>query len=112
MAKKWGYFSGANPVAGVELPEKIAVREKHVLAPEQISRLMEVVPEPARTMVGLCLLTGLRIGEVLGLPWNNVDLASGQIRSRKLVTAEPLALRKPSAANDWFRYRPRSRRLC
>jgi integrase len=80
VAKKWGYFSGANPVAGVELPEKIAVREKHILTPEQISRLMEVLPEPARTMVWLCLLTGLRIGEVLGLPWKNVDLTSGQIR--------------------------------
>ncbi len=80
VAKKWGYFSGANPVAGVELPEKIAVREKHILTPEQISRLMEVLPEPARTMVRLCLLTGLRIGEVLGLPWKNVDFTSGQIR--------------------------------
>jgi integrase len=80
VAKKWGYFSGANPVAGVELPEKIAVREKHILTPEQISRLMEALPEPARTMVWLALLTGLRVGEVLGLPWKNVDFASGQIR--------------------------------
>jgi hypothetical protein len=24
VAKKWGYFAGANPVAGVELPEKVA----------------------------------------------------------------------------------------
>jgi integrase len=31
-------------------------------------------------MVWLSLLTGLRIGEVLGLPWNNVDFTSGQIR--------------------------------
>lgn len=80
VAKKWGYFSGANPVSGVELPEKVAVREKHILTPEQISRLMDVLPEPTRTMVWLCLLTGLRIGEVLGLPWKNVDFASGQIR--------------------------------
>jgi integrase len=80
VAKKWGYFSGANPVCGVELPEKVAVREKHILTPEQISRLMDVLPEPTRTMVWLCLLTGLRIGEVLGLPWRNVDFASGQIR--------------------------------
>jgi len=80
VAKKWGYFSGANPVAGVELPEKIAVREKHILTPEQISRLMEALPEPVRTMVWLSLLTGLRVGEVLGLPWKNVDFASRQIR--------------------------------
>jgi integrase len=80
VAKRWGYFSGPNPVAGVELPEKIAVREKHVLTPEQITRLMDVLSEPVRTMVWLSLLTGLRIGEVLGLPWKNVDFASGEIR--------------------------------
>ncbi len=80
VAKKWSYFSGGNPVAGVELPEKVPVREKHILTPEQISRLMNVLPEPTRTMVWLCLLTGLRIGEVLGLPWRSVDFASGQIR--------------------------------
>jgi integrase len=80
VAKKWGYFSGANPVAGVELPEKVAVREKHILTPEQISRLMDVTPEPVRTMAWLALLTGLRIGEILGLSWKNVDLEAGQIR--------------------------------
>jgi integrase len=80
VAKKWGYFSGANPVSGVELPEKVAVREKHILTPEQISRLMDALSKPTRTMVWLCLLTGLRIGEVLGLPWRNVYFASGQIR--------------------------------
>jgi integrase len=80
VAKKWGYFSGPNPIAGVELPEKVAAREKHVLTPDQITRLMEVLSEPVRTMVWLSLLTGLRIGEVLGLPWKNVDFPSGEIR--------------------------------
>ena len=50
------------------------------MTPEQISRLMDVISEPVRTMVWLSLLTGLRIGEVLGLPWKNVDFTSGQIR--------------------------------
>ena len=30
-AKKWGFFAADNPAIGVELPEKKAVREKHVL---------------------------------------------------------------------------------
>jgi integrase len=111
VAKKWGYFSGANPVAGVELPEKIAVREKHILTLEQISRLMEVLPEPARTMVWLSLLTGLRIGEVLGLPWNNVDFTSGQIRVTQAYYRGTSAPRKPNAANDWFRFRPLSKQI-
>ena len=47
MAKQWGYYSGNNPAEGVLLPEKKPVREKHVLSPEQISRLLMSLPEPA-----------------------------------------------------------------
>ena len=79
-AKKWGYNSGPNPAVGVELPEKTPVREKHILQLEQIPRLISVLEEPVRTMVWLGLLTGLRIGEILGLAWKDVDLVAGQIR--------------------------------
>src|SRR5438128_257714 len=79
-AKKWSYYSGENPAAGVELPEKKSVREKHVLTPEQISQLLSVLGEPVRTMFLLAILTGLRIGEVIGLRWRDIELDSGQLR--------------------------------
>jgi len=79
-AKKWGYHSGPNPAAGVELPEKTQIREKYILELEQIPRLLAVLEEPVRTMVHLGLLTGLRIGEILALNWASVDFAVGQIR--------------------------------
>jgi integrase len=79
-ARKWGYHSGPNPAAGVELPEKTPVREKHIVEPGQIPQLLDVLREPVRTMVHLALLTGLRIGEILALNWGSVDFASGQIR--------------------------------
>ena len=79
-AKQWGYFPGDNPAIGVGLPEKKAVREKHVLLPEQIPPLLAILGEPVHTMVLLGVLTGLRIGEILGLQWRNVSLASGEIR--------------------------------
>jgi integrase len=80
MAKQWGYLSGSNPVNGVLLPERKPVREKHVLLPEQISRLLMALPEPSRTMFLLGVLTGLRIGEMLGLRWKDVHFDSGEIR--------------------------------
>jgi len=79
-AKKWGFFAGDNPATGVELPEKKAVREKHILLPEQISPLLAALEEPARTMVLVGVLTGLRIGEILALRWRDVDFHSGEIR--------------------------------
>jgi integrase len=79
-AKKWGYFPGDNPSAGVELPEKKAVREKHALAPEQISQLLKLLREPYRTMVHFGILTGLRVGEILGLRWKDVNFDSSEMR--------------------------------
>jgi integrase len=78
--KEVGTFAGTNPALGVELPEKRQVREKRVLMPEQVARLLAVLREPIRTMVLLAVLTGLRVGEILALRWQDVDLVGGELR--------------------------------
>lgn len=80
MAKRWNFYSGSNPARGVTLPEKRPVREKHALQADQILRLLMLLKEPIRTMVLLGVLTGMRIGEILGLRRKDVDFSSGQIR--------------------------------
>ena len=79
-AKKWNYFQGNNPAIGVSLPEKNPVREKHALRENQIALLLSELKEPVRTMVLLGILTGMRIGEILGLRRKDVNFSSGQIR--------------------------------
>jgi hypothetical protein len=73
-AKKWGQYAGENPASSVELPEKHAARTSQVLMPEQIPQLLAQLREPVRTMVLLAVLTGLRVGEILALRWEDVDL--------------------------------------
>jgi integrase len=80
MARMWNFYSGSNPARGVSLPEKRPVREKHALQPEQILQLLTLLKEPVRTMVLLGVLTGMRIGEILGLRRKDVDFSSGQIQ--------------------------------
>jgi integrase len=80
MARKWNYYSAANPASGVSLPEKTPVREKQALQPGQILPLLALLEEPVRTMVLLGVLTGMRIGEILGLRRKDVDFSSGQMR--------------------------------
>lgn len=84
-AKKWRYFLGENPASGVELPQKQAVREKQALAIEQIPRLLQVLPEPVRTMALVGILAGLRVGEILGLRWSDVDFEKRQLRVEQAV---------------------------
>ena len=79
-ATQWNCHSGLNPASGVSLPEKIPVREKHALTPVQIPHLLELLKEPVRTTVLLGILTGMRVGEILGLRRKDVDFVTGEIR--------------------------------
>lgn len=78
-AKKWNYFAGDNPANGVELPEYKPVKQRHVLTAQQIPVLMDNLREPFHTMVLLAILTGLRVAEILGLRWEDVDFSSSVI---------------------------------
>jgi integrase len=80
MARMWNFYSASNPARGVSLPEKKPVREKYVLNADQILHLLTLLKDPVRTMVLLGILTGMRIGEILGLRRKDVDFRSGQIR--------------------------------
>jgi integrase len=79
-AKQWNCYSGVNSASGVSLPEKTPVRERHSLAPEHVPRLLDLLKEPARTLVLLGILTGMRVGELLGLRRKDVNFVTGQIR--------------------------------
>ena len=80
MARMWNFYSASNPARGVSLPEKKPVREKYVLNAGQILDLLALLKDPVCTMVLLGILTGMRVGEILGLRWRDVDFRSGQIR--------------------------------
>jgi integrase len=79
-SRMWNFYSGSNPASGVSLPEKKLVREKLTLQATQVLQLLTLLKEPVRTMVLLGILTGMRIGEILGLRRRDVDFSSGQIR--------------------------------
>jgi len=79
-AKKWGFFAGDNPASEIDLPHKKPVREKCVLMPAQIPKLLAVMKEPYRTMALVGILTGLRVGEILGLRWSDIDFDTAQLR--------------------------------
>src|SRR2546430_5393645 len=44
-----------------------------VLSIEQIAALLRILKGPTRTMVFLAVFTGLRVGELLGLKWKDID---------------------------------------
>ncbi len=84
-AKRFGHFNGDNPAAGIQLPEKTAVRGKEVLSTDQIAQLLPLLKEPVRTMALLAIFTGLRVGELLALRWRHVDLEAGSLRVEEAI---------------------------
>lgn len=83
-AEIWGNIED-NPVRKTRMPRQGPRPEKQVLSPEQLRLLLEMLREPSKSLVWLLALTGLRIGELLALRWQDVDLEAGVLRVRRTL---------------------------
>lgn len=75
--RRLGYH-GPNPVADLlpsERPKAGPTTERVVWTHEQIEQTIAGAREPWRTLFVVVAVTGCRIGEALGLTWEDVDLA-------------------------------------
>jgi len=72
-----------NPAEKATLPPKSRVRPSDSLQPEQVQDMLEALegePVDIRTMLTLFIVTGCRRGEIMGLRWEKVDFAAGQLK--------------------------------
>jgi integrase len=65
----WGTM---NPAIGVKLPRKKQRKPTILLPLASIGKLIELLPEPTKTVVVLIVFGSLRIGEVLALRWRHI----------------------------------------
>lgn len=78
-AEEWGCIT-ENVAQKTKLPRRQHGAERAVLTPVQVRRLTAAVNEPARSIMLLLVLTGLRIGELLALRWGNIHLDARFLR--------------------------------
>ena len=71
-AVSWDYLTD-NPVRGVKMPERSLKRPHKFLTVDEVKRLIAACKDPARTIVVLATMTGLRIGEILALRWGRIN---------------------------------------
>lgn len=67
----------------VAIPKGTTSKGTHAYAPEEIVNMIEVLPEPARTVVAAAAFTGLRRSELRGLQRGDID--GNQIYVRRTV---------------------------
>jgi len=72
-AEDWDYISD-NPVRKTRLPRRECNSAQSVVAHQHVKHLISALPEPAKSIALILVLTGLRIGELLALRWKNVNL--------------------------------------
>ncbi|HIE13133.1 MAG TPA: site-specific integrase [Desulfotomaculum sp.] len=84
QAVAWGRLH-SDPTAGLKAP-RVPRRERRVLTPEELARLLDVLRHFRHGLpVRLLALTGMRLGEVLGLKWDDVDLRAGTVTIRRSI---------------------------
>jgi len=86
-----------NPVGPAPRLAEHNVRN-HELPPEKLPDLMEALPPHLRPVVATCYYTGMRLGEVLGLTWDRVDLSRGTITLEAIHTKTKTARTLPIPA--------------
>jgi integrase len=82
-ARRHGWIA-ADPVDQLEPDEhpRAARRRQRVLGRDEIERLLQACSPRDRLMIATVLYTGLRISEMLGLTWDDIDFAGGVIHVR------------------------------
>jgi len=73
FAKRQGVINSENPMRDVVLPKGKPPGETHAYSLEDIVQMLDVLPEPAATIVAAAAFTGARKGEVRGFLWENYD---------------------------------------
>ncbi len=72
-ARAHGWFFGEIPTVAVRLPE-MQREERRAMTWQQVCALSRMLPEPCATLILFLTLTGLRIGEAMGLRWSRLNL--------------------------------------
>ena len=95
-AIRWEWVT-KNPITSVRQSAK---RQKvpEILTVEELIKLLNAIPEPFRTAVFLDGASGLRVGELLGLKWEDVDFGQKVIHIRRSIVSQKIGPPKTEAS--------------
>lgn len=87
VAHQWGYLESVPPIQRLKVPPA----SFEFLDFDEAARLAAAAqdaPSPYNAMIPFAMLTGLRLGELRGLKWDDVDLVAARIHVRRAADDE------------------------
>ena len=72
-AKSWGYCTQAITINELDLPSETLRKQTLFFNGEEARKIIMLAPEPHRTMFAIAAMTGMRVGEVVGLQSTDLD---------------------------------------
>ena len=95
-AIRWEWAT-RNPITSVrQSAKRQSVPE--ILTIDELVKLLNAIPEPFRTAVFLDGASGLRVGELLGLKWEDVDFKKSVIYIRRSIVKQRIGPPKTEAS--------------
>lgn len=88
LAIDWGLLT-LNPVSRVKFFSEKANFRETILSMQEEEALLKKCPKRLLPIVQVALNTGMRRGEILGLRWNQVDLAARTIKLNQTKSGKP-----------------------
>jgi integrase len=79
LADQWGLYRGRNPVRGVRFLDENNLKTR-ILSESEEAILLPCCSPYLQDLVKFAINTGLRLGEILNLKWEEVDLAARLLR--------------------------------
>ena len=78
VAEQWGMYRGRNPVKGVKFLSENNLQFRS-LTEEEEARLLQCCSPYLQDLVTFAIHTGLRLGDMLNLKWEEVDIGQDAI---------------------------------
>ena len=82
-AKRWGYACATVRIADLSLPESSVTKSARFFSADEVRKIIAAASEPWATLFSLAAMTGMRIGEILGLQLGDLDFQAGLIHVRR-----------------------------
>ena len=92
-----------NPMSLVRVKDSSKrMREPKTLSVEEFRKVLEYIPEPFRTMCIVAMCLGLRVSEILGLTWRDIDWEGLRLAVRQAYVYGEQGDVKTRASHRWM----------